>query len=135
MTGPNGSSRVFIELGPRPDEPQLPLYLVASETEASAVAFARIRAGERRFVALAAEPALLPGASVDWQREFPSWPALVDAWRAELTRLANAFAGGVAEVDPKRGDTCRTCDAVLLCRLNERLGAAADDDRGGNDDE
>jgi hypothetical protein len=112
-------------LGERPDEPQLPLYLVASEPDARAIAFARVRVGDKAFVALAEEEGLLPGASVDWNREHANWAALVDAWRTELTRLADDFAAGVAAVAPKRADTCRYCGVAMLCRLNERIGDVA----------
>ncbi|MGE5159882.1 MAG: PD-(D/E)XK nuclease family protein, partial [Betaproteobacteria bacterium] len=112
-------------LGARPDEPQLPLYLVASEPDARALAFARVRAGEKAFVALAEEEGLLPKASVEWNREHATWSALVEAWRAELTRLATDFAGGVAVVAPKRADTCRYCGVAMLCRLQERVGDLA----------
>ena len=47
----------------RPDEPQLPLYLTASEPAAQAIALARVRTGDVGFSALAAEPDLLPGRS------------------------------------------------------------------------
>ena len=122
-TGAKGGVRSW--LGARPDEPQLPLYLVASEPDARALAFARVRAGEQAFVALAEEEGLLPKASVDWNREHATWSALVDAWRTELTRLATEFADGVAVVAPKRADTCRYCGLAMLCRLNERIGDGA----------
>jgi len=136
-TGAKGGVRAW--LGPRPDEPQLPLYLVASEPDARAIAFARVRTGDKAFVALAEEEGLLPKASVDWNREYASWSALVDAWRTELTRLANDFAAGVAVVAPKRADTCRYCGFAMLCRLNERVGDVAAEARAmepdGDDDE
>jgi len=84
-----------------------------------------VRTGEKAFVALAEEEGLLPQASVDWNREHASWWALVDAWRTELTRLADDFASGVAVVAPKRADTCRYCGFAMLCRLNERVGDVA----------
>jgi ATP-dependent helicase/nuclease subunit B len=123
-TGGNAGVRSW--LGPRPDEPQLPLYLVASEQDARAVAFARVRAGETRFVALAEDPGLLPGARTDWSEEHATWRALVEAWSRELASLARDFADGVAEVAPKRRvQTCRNCGLGPLCRLHER---APDDD-------
>jgi hypothetical protein len=133
-TGAKGGVRSW--LGPRPDEPQLPLYLVASEPDARAVAFARVRTGEKEFVALAADEGMLPNARVDWRQEHSDWPALVRAWSEELTRLALDFASGVALVAPKRADTCRYCGVAALCRLNERVGetAALTDDPGGGDD-
>ena len=134
-TGTKGGVQSW--LGARPDEPQLPLYLVASEPEARAVAFARVRTGEKEFVALAEDESVLPKARVDWKREHANWPALVKAWNDELTRLATDFAAGVAEVAPKRADTCRYCSVATLCRVNERAGeiAALTDEPGGGDDE
>ena len=132
-----GPSSVQAWLGPRPDEPQLPLYLVACEPDERGIAFARLRAGERRFVALTEEATMLPNARVgDWQGEYPAWSALVDAWRAELTRLADDFARGVAVVAPKRADSCRYCGMALLCRLDERRGevaAEAASEEGGDE--
>src|SRR6185295_2826429 len=49
-------------LGERPDEPQLPLYPLAAEPGARAIAFAQVKAGDMRFVALAADKDILPGA-------------------------------------------------------------------------
>jgi hypothetical protein len=70
---------------------------------------------------------MLPGARVeDWQRDHADWAALVDAWRAELTRLADDFASGVATVAPKRVDTCRYCGVAMLCRYGERIGDRGD---------
>ncbi|MGZ8274367.1 MAG: PD-(D/E)XK nuclease family protein, partial [Burkholderiaceae bacterium] len=122
-TGAKGGVRSW--LGARPDEPQLPLYLVASETGARAVAFGRVRTGEKEFVALADDESVLPRARVDWKQEHADWPALVRAWNHELTRLAVDFAAGVAEVAPKRADTCRYCGVAPLCRLNQRFGEMA----------
>lgn len=133
-TGAKGGVRSW--LGPRPDEPQLPLYLVASEPDARAVAFARVRTGEKEFVALAADEGMLPNARLDWRLEHADWPALVRAWSEELARLATDFASGVAAVAPKRADTCRYCGVAALCRVNERVGerAALIDEPGGGED-
>ena len=49
-------------IGERPDEPQLPLYLLAAEPTARAIAFAQVRAGDMKFVSLAADKHLLPEA-------------------------------------------------------------------------
>ncbi|MEO8187349.1 MAG: PD-(D/E)XK nuclease family protein [Burkholderiaceae bacterium] len=119
----------------RPDEPQLPLYLTASEPAAQAIALARVRTGDVGFSGLAAEADLLPGRSNHWNGQHASWGALVDYWSDVLERLATSFAAGDAAVDPKRlPQTCRYCDLPILCRINERGGAvtvgAADDDDG-----
>ena len=118
-------------LGERPDEPQLPLYLVATEPDAVAIAFAQVKAGEMKFAALAADETLLPV-----RKSLPDlgWDAQVDEWRRVLARLATRFAAGEAAVQPKNPrTTCRNCDVRPLCRIHERLGAPAAEDDG--DDE
>ncbi len=120
----------------RPDEPQLPLYLTATEPAAQAIALARVRTGDVGFSALAADPNLLPGRfNLHWKGQHPTWSALVDHWSSVLERLATEFSNGDAAVDPKRlPQTCRYCDLPTLCRINDRGGAvtagAPDDDDG-----
>jgi probable DNA repair protein len=112
-----GRASVASLLGPRPDEPQLPLYLTAVEPDAAAVALAQVRVGDMKFAGLARAPGLIPGAGVPEA----GWAAQRAAWRAELERLADEFAAGGAAVDPKRpGETCRLCDLHPLCRIRER---------------
>jgi len=119
-------------LGERPDEPQLPLYLVATEPDASAIAFAQVKAGAMKFAALAETEALLPV-----KKSLPDlgWDGQVAEWRRVLARLATQFAAGEAAVQPKNPPTtCRNCDLQPLCRIHERLGAfVANQD--GDDDE
>ncbi len=112
---------------PRPDEPQLPLYVVGAEPDATAAAFAQVAADGMRFVGLARTADALPGLKTpaDAGAE-PTWTAQVAFWRAELERLANEFASGHAAVDPKRRpQTCRECDLHALCRIHERDARAA----------
>jgi ATP-dependent helicase/nuclease subunit B len=120
-------------LGERPDEPQLPLYLVAAEPAAAAVAFAQVKAGDMRFAALARDGDLLPGvkafAESYYRDRYDSWRHVVDAWRADLARIAAGFAGGDAAVEPKQYPrTCRYCDVKPFCRIYERLENALDED-------
>lgn len=119
-------------LGPRPEEPQLPLYLVAAEPRAGAIAFAQVRAGDMRFVGLARAEGLLPGARTPEQAApagaAADWDAQVADWQATVERLARDFAAGEAAVDPKRpAHTCRYCDLHSLCRIAERAGGTAED--------
>ena len=126
-----GSASVGDWLGPRPDDPQLPLYAVSrggSGGEAvSAVVFARVKAGEMAFKGIARDEGLVPGVgTVDKQRsgaakQYASWEDLLEGWRGELDSLGREFAAGEARVDPKRGElTCRNCGLKPLCRINER---------------
>jgi probable DNA repair protein len=120
-------------LGERPDEPQLPLYLVASEPDAVAIAFAQVKAGEMRFAALAADETLLPV-----KKSLPDigWDAQRAEWRRVLARLATQFAAGEAAVQPKNPPTtCRNCDVQPLCRIHERPGAPISDQDGEDEHE
>ena len=118
-------------LGERPDAPQLPLYLVATEADAAAIAFAQVRAGDMKFAALAADETLLPVA-----KSLPDigWDAQLAEWRRVLERLATQFAAGEAAVQPKHPQkSCRNCDAQLLCRIHERLGGMAPEQENGDE--
>jgi probable DNA repair protein len=120
-------------LGPRPEEPQLPLYLVAAEPGAAAVAFAQVRAGDMKFVGLARDEGVLPGVRAPAQAvrsgAETDWSAQLAAWRAEIERLARAFGDGDAAVDPKRpAHTCLACGLHALCRIDERGAGVAEAD-------
>ena len=109
-------------LGERPDEPQLPLYVVTAEERVSAVAFAKLKTGDMKFAGLSLNEKQLPGV-----RQAKSWGGLIATWKMELESLASGFAGGDARVDPKKGfATCRNCDLQPLCRVHERLNALAE---------
>ncbi len=115
-------------LGERPDEPQLPLYLLASETGAQGIAFAQVKAGAQnmKFVALASDDLLLPV-----RKAVPEagWDAQRAEWGRVLERLAGQFAAGEAAVQPKKpGLTCRNCEVQPLCRIHQRVAAPAADE-------
>lgn len=115
-------------IGERPDEPQLPLYLIMTETQrqAAGVAFASIKRGEMGFAAIVRDPDLLPGVKAFSQlngcKQFGSWEELIAAWRRQLTDLATGFCSGDAKVNPKNYPaTCEYCDLQLFCRIYERI--------------
>lgn len=127
-----GKATAGAMLGERPDEPQLPLYLLTAESGAAAVAFAQVRAGDMKYVGLARDADLLPGikawAESRYRERYPEWPEVVAAWRADLERIAGQFAAGVAAVDPKSHPaTCRLCDQQAFCRIRERIGQTLED--------
>jgi probable DNA repair protein len=127
-----GKATAGAMLGGRPDEPQLPLYLLTAESGATAVAFAQVRAGDMGYVGLARDADLLPGVKA-WVESryrdlYPAWPDVVAAWQADLERIARQFAAGVATVDPKQHpNTCRLCDQQAFCRIRERIGQVLED--------
>jgi probable DNA repair protein len=121
-----GVSSANAMLGERPDEPQLPLYLVSTEADATAIAFAQVKTGAMRYTGLARDADLLPEtkayADLNLREQPATWQDVVAAWRVDLARIASAFAGGAAAVDPKQyPQTCRYCDVKPFCRIHERL--------------
>lgn len=120
--------------GERPAEPQMPLYAIAFQRELAGLAYASLRPGAVGLAGLArsgdvfgaALPKLKPPAADEWQQ-------IIDEWRRVLEALAQAFAAGVARVDPlqPKGEsgTCAWCHLATLCRRDEllRAGALGDD--------
>lgn len=115
-------------MGERPDEPQLPLYLVMTETQqAAGVAFAAVKLGTMGLTGIVRDVGLLPGAKVfselNGDKPFNSWGELIATWQHLLTNLADGFSSGDAKVDPKNFPvTCEYCDMQLFCRIYERIG-------------
>ncbi|SER41454.1 probable DNA repair protein [Nitrosomonas sp. Nm51] len=128
-------------LGERPDEPQLPVYLVMTESAESVVAgvsFASINPGKMGFAAIVNVPNILPGVKVfnkiSTCAQFSSWDALAAKWELDLTRLANGFVSGDARVSPKNYPlTCQYCGMQPFCRIYERSGYAAEDQDSDHD--
>ncbi len=132
-----GQSKVSGWLGARPDEPQLPLYLLSGPEDIAALAFAKIKIGDMQFEGLSRSADLIPRVTTigmcrsKQAADYASWDELVEGWRREIDALGRGFASGDARVDPKHGRlTCAQCDLQALCRINE-LNAAAE----GDDDE
>ena len=120
-------------VGDRPEEPQIPLYLITTEPDAVAVAFAQVRRGDMQFTAIARDNDLLPGVkSLSESRlsdRYESWEYLINSWSERLTHLAESFYRGESEVNPIQGDlTCRYCDIQPLCRIYERSGDTLPDE-------
>jgi ATP-dependent helicase/nuclease subunit B len=103
--------------GPRPDDPQLPLYtLLAEADELKGVAFAKVRAGQQmKWNGYQAEEGILPRSRTNVR----DIALLAEEWRETLTRLAEDFAAGRADVSPKSFEVnCKRCVQRLLCRVD-----------------
>jgi len=130
-----GVAKLASWLGERPDEPQLPLYVYASEEQISAVAFARVKLGVRGkdfgFEGISAIEGLLPDVTAvetkpKWRNQgYTSWDVLTQQWESVLVDLAEDFSRGAAGVNPKHGAiTCAQCDLQALCRVSEAASYA-----------
>ena len=114
-------------MGPRPDEPQLPMYALADAGDVAAVAFGQVKAGQMGFRGIGRVPDLIAGVKVitkDQSRaakQYRDWAHLVERWTAELDAIGRSFAEGDARVDPKNGEeTCAKCTQQMLCRIAEK---------------
>jgi probable DNA repair protein len=115
--------------GPRPDDPQLPMYaLLAEGEELKGVAFGRVRAGrEMSWVGYQAEEGILPASRS--KSNVKEMTSLAAEWREMLEELAHAFAKGVADVAPKSFDkNCARCAQRLICRVNPETLAQRDEE-------
>lgn len=126
-----GEARLAAWIGERPDEPQLPLYVVTEGGAVAVAAFARVEPGAYGFVGLTADTNILPGVesvSASRQfRQFGSWEHLLAHWRSVLERLAGEFQSGDARVAPKGARACRHCDLHPLCRVHELAAVPAEE--------
>jgi probable DNA repair protein len=110
---------------PRPDDPQLALYAVSAKEEVTAVAFAKVRPGEMRFMGYSRDDKALPRV-----QKAKAWQPLMRDWKNEAESLGRSFAGGEAGVDPKRDlMTCRYCGLETLCRVYEKINVLAEEEQ------
>lgn len=110
--------------GPRPDDPQLPLYAAAAPEALAAVTFAKLKPGEMKFIGYSRAERLLPNVKL-----YRDWDKLLADWKSHAEALGRAFAEGDAHVDPKEDlKTCRLCDLQTLCRVYEKFSGLSEDD-------
>jgi len=110
----------------RPRSPQLGMYALALRSQAtpvdvSAVAYARLKAGQIAVLGLTADRVLWPKlADAADLREPSGWSAVEAWWERHLTALAAEFRDGVATVTPRDPPACcRACRLHPLCRIGQ----------------
>jgi ATP-dependent helicase/nuclease subunit B len=114
-------------IGPRPEDPQVPLYAVTAPEPISAAAFAKFRAGDMKFSGFSLRRDVIPDV-----KPAKDWNALRAGWKKTLEALAHDFSAGKAQVDPKElFKTCNRCDLHTLCRVHEKLSALSPDEEEG----
>lgn len=103
--------------GPRPEDPQLPLYAVAARTPVHGVAFARVRPQECRLTGVADRTAVAGRFAPIHDFDARSFEDLLAQWRETLAGLAERFQAGDAAVDPLKPAVCRRCHLHAVCRV------------------
>jgi ATP-dependent helicase/nuclease subunit B len=86
-------------LGDRPEQPQLPLYVLCSETPVAAASFAVINVTQQQFVGFSEAAGLLPDVKPPSRKNEPeNWEDLLSQWQLSLTKLASEFKQAYAPV-------------------------------------
>ncbi|TNG02242.1 MAG: hypothetical protein EP297_01300 [Gammaproteobacteria bacterium] len=129
--------------GERLEEPQLPLYCLVQQQPVSAVAFAKLRAGETTLAGITSDHQLLSDndrvlgdiKQLPMKRknsacaEYTDWMSLLDHWRQILSSIASEYVTGNAQVDPINPvTTCRYCDIHPVCRIFESDAVVQEND-------
>ena len=112
-----GQVSIYRWLGGRPEDPQLPLYALASKQPVHGLAYAQIRSGESRLMGVVDSAAIAGRFTSAEHFAAKSFDELVLDWRTTLTALAEQFQTGFAAVDPSRPAVCRRCHLHALCRV------------------
>lgn len=119
----------------RPEEPQLPMYLLLDPNHTAGITFAQVHPGETCFKGVG-QYAL----EMDGMKTIPeirkatagSWNDQITHWQTVLTTLSNNFHAGIASVDPKEPpQTCEWCALKPLCRVNEECHPTTAELQGG----
>ena len=121
--------------GPRPDEPQLPLYAGFGQIDhLQGVLLGRVREDKVKFIGRVEDArTVMPGET---KLARPPYSAdMLRGWQEVLGDLGQQFLRGEAQVDPKQyPKTCKFCDLPGLCRIAESDRADAGDDADESDD-
>jgi ATP-dependent helicase/nuclease subunit B len=121
--------------GPRPDEPQLPLYAGFGQIDSlKGVLLARVRDDMMKFIGRVDDAkAVMPGDSKLTKPPYDA--AMLQAWRTALLDLGQQFLRGEAQVNPKQyPKTCEFCDLSPLCRIAENDPVSSGDEADETDE-
>lgn len=105
--------------------PQLPLYGLAHADELRALAYVVLAPGAVEYRGWSDGTPIGPGvlpypAGIRTDLGDPGdWEALLHQWRFSLTRLAQQYVAGEAQVDPLPQE-CANCHLSTFCRIHER---------------
>jgi ATP-dependent helicase/nuclease subunit B len=125
--------------GPRPEQPQLPLYAAFGHAENLVGAvFAQVRRQKLAFKGRVHDPRTNLSeklAPKDAQLIEAYNPELVEEWRGTLVDLSESFVHGEAQVDPHvYPKSCQYCPLDGVCRVVELRGTPVPPDTVDDED-
>ncbi len=124
--------------GPRPEQPQLPLYAAFGAKKLVGAVFAQLRRPTLGFKGRVEDArANLSDAlgANDPLVTVPYTDQLVEEWRGTLLSLSERFVRGEAQVDPHvYPKSCQYCPLPGLCRVAENRGSAPLPDSADQED-
>ncbi|MGB9417157.1 MAG: PD-(D/E)XK nuclease family protein [Acidobacteriaceae bacterium] len=120
--------------GPRPEQPQMPLYAAfGGATNLIGAVFAQVRPSKMGFKGRVEDVRTNMSETLDARRlvTSPYTAELIEEWRGTLLHLADSFVRGEAQVDPRiYPKSCQYCSLGGVCRVAESRGTSAIDDSG-----
>ena len=120
--------------GPRPEQPQLPLYAAfGGATKLVGALFAQVRPSKMSFKGRVDDVRANLSDALDAKQlvTAPYTADLIEEWRGTLLNLAESFVRGEAQVDPRiYPKSCQYCLLQGVCRVAESRGTSTLDDSG-----
>jgi RecB family exonuclease len=120
--------------GPRPEQPQLPLYTAfGGAKNLIGAVFAQMRPSKMAFKGRVDDARANLSDTLDARRlvAAPYTAGLVEEWRGTLLHLAESFMRGEAQVDPRvYPRSCQYCSLHGVCRVAESRGISPSEDAG-----
>jgi probable DNA repair protein len=124
--------------GPRPEQPQLPLYAAfGNANNLIGAVFAQVRPSKMGFKGRVGDAAANLSERLDAKQLVtePYTAEVVKDWRGNLLALAESFVRGEAQVDPHvYPKSCLYCPLHGVCRVAESRGSAAIEDSGDEEE-
>jgi ATP-dependent helicase/nuclease subunit B len=125
--------------GPRPEQPQLPLYAAFGDPKKLIGAvFAQVRWPKPAFKGRVSDARANLSDTLDAKDPLLAAPYtgdLVEEWRSTLVSLSESFVRGEAQVDPYvYPKSCQYCPLPGACRVAEGRGSAMREDSADEED-
>lgn len=105
-------------LDPRPDNPQMLIYLLASNLPMDGILLAQVKLADMLFRGVKNQHAKFVADKII-SEDIEKWSEQLQKWHHDLHTIANEFTSGNALAQPKYVTTCSQCSYHILCRIND----------------